>query len=69
MSNEDPDIPTVSLNDDQKVSSKQRLYMGLTKTGSDMFSVFYTGALFGFYVDVLHMDPRNYGIVMIVFAI
>ncbi len=54
---------------EQRVSSRQRLYMGLTKTGSDMFSVFYTGALFGFYVDVLHMDPRNYGIVMIIFAI
>ena len=52
-----------------RVSSRQRIYMGLTKTGSDMFSVFYTGALFGFYVDVLHMDARNYGIVMIIFAI
>ena len=61
--------PEIEVSTEQRVSSKQRIYMALTKTGSDMFSVFYTGALFGFYVDVLHMNPRNYGIVMIVFAI
>ncbi len=54
---------------DQRVSSRQRIYMGLTKTGTDMFSLFYAGALFGFYVKVLDMNPINYGFVMIIFAV
>ena len=54
---------------DQRVSFRQRIYIGLTKSGSDMFSALFMGALFGFYVDILHMDPINYGIVMIIFAI
>ena len=63
------DQQTESLENDQRVSIRQRIYIGLTKSGSDMFGVLFMGALFGFYVDILHMDPINYGIVMIIFAI
>ncbi|MHA1198397.1 MAG: MFS transporter [Candidatus Heimdallarchaeaceae archaeon] len=69
MSDEGTNSASSTTTAEQQVSSRQRLYMGLTKTGTDMFSVFYTGALFGFYVDVLHMNPSSYGIVMIIFAI
>jgi GPH family glycoside/pentoside/hexuronide:cation symporter len=34
-----------------------------------MFSVLFAGALLGFYVDILHMDPTNYGTVLIIFAV
>ena len=58
-----------SLENDQRVSIQQRIYIGLTKSGSDMFGVLFMGALFGFYVDILHMNPINYGTVMIIFAV
>ena len=57
------------IENDKRVSFGQRIYIGLTKSGSDMFSVLYAGALFGFYVDILGMDPTSYGTVMIIFAI
>ncbi|GAI76399.1 unnamed protein product, partial [marine sediment metagenome] len=57
-----------SLENDQRVSIRQRIYIGLTKSGSDMFGVLFMGALFGFYVDILHMNPISYGTVMIIFA-
>jgi len=57
------------LENDQRVSIRQRIYIGLTKSGSDMFGVLFMGGLFGFYVDILHMNPINYGTVMIIFAI
>ncbi|NPD88742.1 MAG: MFS transporter [Asgard group archaeon] len=57
------------LENDQRVSFRQRIYIGVTKSGSDMFSVLFAGALFGFYVDILHMKPIYYGNVMIIFAI
>ncbi len=69
MSSEELDDFSNSVNNDQRVSSRQRIYIGLTKAGSDMFSVFFAGALFGFYVDILHMNPQSYGIVMIIFAV
>lgn len=69
MSSEELDDFSNSVNNDQRVSSRQRIYIGLTKSGSDMFSVFFAGALFGFYVDILHMNPQSYGIVMIIFAV
>ena len=55
--------------DKQRVPFNQRMFIGVTKSGSDMFGVLYMGALFGFYVDILGMDPTNYGTVMIIFAI
>jgi GPH family glycoside/pentoside/hexuronide:cation symporter len=69
MSIEELDDFSNSVNSDQRVSSRQKIYIGLTKSGSDMFSVFFAGALFGFYVDILHMNPQSYGIVMIIFAV
>ncbi|MCE7740567.1 MAG: MFS transporter [Candidatus Heimdallarchaeota archaeon] len=69
MSNEELDNFSNSVNNDQRVSSRQRIYIGFTKTGSDMFSVFFVGALFGFYVDILHMNPQSYGVVLIIFAV
>lgn len=69
MSNEELDNFSNSVNNDQRVSSRQRIYIGFTKTGSDMFSVFFAGALFGFYVDILHMNPQSYGVVLIIFAV
>ncbi|MCE7748567.1 MAG: MFS transporter [Candidatus Heimdallarchaeota archaeon] len=69
MSSEELDDFSNSVNSDQSVSSRQKIYIGLTKSGSDMFSVFFAGALFGFYVDILHMNPQSYGIVMIIFAV
>ncbi|OLS32344.1 MAG: Melibiose carrier protein [Candidatus Heimdallarchaeota archaeon AB_125] len=54
---------------DKRVSSRQRIFIGVTKAGSDMFGVLFAGALLGFYVDILHMDPTNYGAVLIIFAV
>ena len=62
------DLP-ITTADDKRVSSRQKVYIGITKAGSDMFSVLFAGALLGFYVDILHMDPTNYGTVLIVFAV
>ncbi len=53
----------------QLVSPRQRTYMGLTKAGGDILGVMFTGALLTFYVDILHMDPELFGIVMIIFAV
>jgi len=69
MSNAKTMQPNILLENENRVSLRQRIYIALSKSGSDMFSVLYAGALFGFYVDILHMDPTNYGIVMIIFAI
>jgi GPH family glycoside/pentoside/hexuronide:cation symporter len=69
MSDIKSELTGESLENDQRVSIQQRIYIGLTKSGSDVFGVIFMGALFGFYVDILHMDPINYGIVMIIFAI
>ena len=61
---------TNTLNDTkQKVSPKQQTYIGLTKAGGDMLATMVNGALLTFYVDILHMDPELYGIVMIIFAV
>jgi GPH family glycoside/pentoside/hexuronide:cation symporter len=69
MSKETSESITDLVEEDQRVSFSQRMFIGITKSGSDMFSVLYAGALFGFYVDILNMDPINYGTVMIIFAI
>ncbi|NHJ05591.1 MAG: MFS transporter [Candidatus Heimdallarchaeota archaeon] len=52
-----------------RVSSRQQTYIGLTKAGGDILGVMFNGALLTFYVDILHMDPELFGIVMIIFAI
>ena len=62
------DLP-ITTADDKRVSSRQKVYIGITKAGSDMFSVLFAVGLLGFYVYVLHMDPTNYGTVLIVFAV
>lgn len=41
----------------------------MTKAGGDLLSVLFNGALLTFYVDILHMDPDLFGIVMIIFAV
>ena len=69
MSEMEPEKDIYVIENDQRVSFRQRIYIGLTKYGSDMFSALFMGALFGFYVDILHMDPTSYGIVMIIFAV
>ena len=69
MSNAETEQNRNFLENDQRVSFRQRIYIGITKSGSDMFGALFMGALFGFYVDILHMDPINYGIVMIIFAV
>ena len=53
----------------QKISPRQQTYIGFTKAGGDMLATMVNGALLTFYVDILHMDPELYGIVMIIFAI
>ncbi|NHJ33151.1 MAG: MFS transporter [Asgard group archaeon] len=53
----------------QLVSPRQRSYMGLTKAGGDILGVMFTGALLTLYVDILGMDPEQFGIVMIIFAV
>ncbi|NHJ47563.1 MAG: MFS transporter [Asgard group archaeon] len=58
-----------SVKSNQKVSSKQQTYLGFTQAGGDILSVMFNGALLTFYIDILHMDPELYGIVMIVFAV
>ncbi|HUU79134.1 MAG TPA: MFS transporter [candidate division Zixibacteria bacterium] len=52
-----------------QVSSRQQTYIGITKAGGDILGVMFNGALLTFYVDILHMDPELFGIVMIIFAI
>lgn len=69
MISAEPEQTSRPIENDQRVSFRQRIYIGLTKSGSDMFGALFMGALFGFYVDILHMDPINYGIVMIIFAV
>lgn len=69
MSNIEPEQTGELLENDQRVSIRQRIYIGITKSGSDVFGVIFMGALFGFYVDIIHMNPINYGTVMIIFAI
>ncbi len=69
MSNAETEQAEDLVENEQRVSFGQRIYIGITKSGSDMFSALFMGALFGFYVDILHMDPINYGIVMIIFAV
>jgi len=69
MSNIKPEHFKNILETDQRVSISQRIYIGVTKAGSDMFSVLFAGALLGFYVDILHMNPTNYGVVLIIFAV
>ncbi|MCG3223171.1 MAG: MFS transporter, partial [Candidatus Heimdallarchaeota archaeon] len=69
MSNIEPEQTGELLENNQRVSIRQRIYIGITKSGSDVFGVIFMGALFGFYVDIIHMNPINYGTVMIIFAI
>ncbi|GAG98327.1 unnamed protein product [marine sediment metagenome] len=69
MSTTEPEPTSDLLKNNQRVSSKQRIFIGITKAGSDMFGILFAGALLGFYVDILHMDPTNYGTVLIIFAI
>ena len=47
MSSEELDDFSNSVTNDQRVSSRQKIYIGLTQAGSDRFSVFFAGALFG----------------------
>ncbi|MFW9852255.1 MAG: MFS transporter [Candidatus Thorarchaeota archaeon] len=69
MNDIDKEKNVISLDKDKRVSFPQRIYIALTKSGNDMFGILFAGALFGFYVDILHMNPKSYGIVMIIFAI
>jgi GPH family glycoside/pentoside/hexuronide:cation symporter len=56
-------------NNEQRVSTKQQTYLGFTKAGGDILGVMVNAALLTFYIDILHMDPELYGIVMIIFAV
>ncbi|MFX0067269.1 MAG: MFS transporter, partial [Candidatus Hermodarchaeota archaeon] len=69
MTDVSPEEINNKIESEQRVSFPQRIFIGLTKSGNDMFGILFAGALFGFYVDILHMNPRSYGIVMIIFAI
>ena len=69
MSTTELDSTNKESEKERRVPLPQRIFIGITKSGNDMFGILFTGALFGFYVDILHMEPKSYGIVMIIFAI
>ncbi len=47
----------------------QKIYLGLASARSNILKTIYTGGLMMLYLDVVHMDPVNYGIVFRCFAI
>ena len=59
----------IKIENSQNVSNRQQTFIGITKSGGDLLGVLFNGALLTFYVDILHMDPDLFGIVMIIFAV